>query len=877
MWKLKNKLSLIGILVFLLGTQKVYPQDTLSSMEDVYLEIRAERLNDDFFMIKYDNEKNEAYIGLKSFFFFLQLFNIDVDTKNYTVNGMINGKDVSVRFNKDEAFVDENDELYVKTRSLTEKMDFEYLTLDMETLTLDVNPNFILPYEEKEQGRVERLRLDGRKLLEGQPFDLEMKRKLISPGVLKLTYDLDNIKEDDDYSLNYEYGSQFLYGELYLSGSIKQESELDEVKLTYTDIVGDNDLTFGYLNTALPSFANLESELIGVSLDNYDTYSQTENGITVIRGEAENADSIELYRNNMLVDYLTSPTRNFEFRLADGTTNAKYLLKIYYKDGRVEERNVYSLNDMDALAKGKWQPIIQFGKTKEKGDFQAVVKSYYGLTDRLTLGAGYLNLINSDGRNLKILENDFIYNTRHPKYPTLINFTNYYEVDKSEESYNLSISQNINDYELRFTEEKYSPFVVGEEGTKKYDSISLYKPFEYNSYEIGASKRTELIKSFYVPDESIENTTKDIYGAFYTSYFNPLSLSFRVTRTISGDYKYTTYEPSISYSGWMTVILDGEITKYDDYDKYFESYRLKADKRRVEILKDRLYMDLGLEARYIKGVTPGSKDTFVYGLSFSVDLEDYINIDVYNDIDVADNGKSTSTTGVTVTKAINLATPLAKVDNDMSVSDYIIHGKVFLDKNGNGVYDKKVDIPLEGVGVLINNQEFFSDKYGNYLGNNSIVDELITLDVNRKTIDPMYKNSKGALKIKARNSNSLNVDIPIEVVSMLTGNIWNTEDFTEREFIQNVVMTSIQLEKDGKVYKEIDPEFDGLFFFDDIPPGKYNMKFIYLGQDNVKFLPENIEVNVKLQNPDEGEYFEGLDTKMVREEGVENAENIINY
>ena len=378
-------------------------------------------------------------------------------------------------------------------------------------------------------------------------------------------------------------------------------------------------------------------------------------------------------------------------------------------------------------------------------------------------------------------------------------------------------------------------------------------------------------------NEGIENSTKDIYGAFYTSYFNPWSFSFRVTRTLSGDYKYITYEPSISYSGWALIVLDAEIKKYDDYSKYFESYGLRADKRRVEILKDRLYMDLGLEAKFVKGVTSGNKDSFVYGITFSMDLEDYINIDVNSDIEVADNGKSTSTTGLTVTKAINLATPLAKMDNDISVNNYTIQGKVFLDRNGNGVYDKKIDVPLEGVGVLINNQEFLTDKYGNYLGDNSIIDEIITLDVNRKTIDPMYKNSKGTIRIKARNSNSLKVDIPIEVVSMLTGNIWNTEDFTEREFTQNIVMSSIQLEKDGKVYKEIDPEFDGLFFFDDIPPGKYNMKFIYLGQENVKFSPENIEVNVKLQDPDEGEYFEGLDTKMVREEEVENTEDINNY
>ena len=40
MWRLKNKLSIIGIIVFLLGTQTVYTQNTEKDIEDVYLEIK---------------------------------------------------------------------------------------------------------------------------------------------------------------------------------------------------------------------------------------------------------------------------------------------------------------------------------------------------------------------------------------------------------------------------------------------------------------------------------------------------------------------------------------------------------------------------------------------------------------------------------------------------------------------------------------------------------------------------------------------------------------------------------------------------------------------------------------------------------------------
>ncbi len=109
---------------------------------------------------------------------------------------------------------------------------------------------------------------------------------------------------------------------------------------------------------------------------------------------------------------------------------------------------------------------------------------------------------------------------------------------------------------------------------------------------------------------------------------------------------------------------------------------------------------------------------------------------------------------------------------------------------------------------------------------------------------------------------------------MITGNIWNSEAYTEREFVQNISMTSIQLEKDGKIYKEIDPEFDGLFFFEDVPPGKYNVKFIYYGQENVNFSPETLEVDVKLTNPEEGEYFDGRDTVMIKETIEETKEKI---
>ena len=51
-------------------------------------------------------------------------------------------------------------------------------------------------------------------------------------------------------------------------------------------------------------------------------------------------------------------------------------------------------------------------------------------------------------------------------------------------------------------------------------------------------------------------------------------------------------------------------------------------------------------------------------------------------------------------------------------------------------------------------------------------------------------------------------------------------------------------------------------FFEDVLPRKYTIRFNYLGYENVKFSRDSIEVNIN--NSENGEYFEGLDTDMIK-------------
>lgn len=851
-----RKKILLEIMIYFLTFHLLYSQVVLENIEDVYLQITAEKLINDFYMIKYDVEKDEPYIGLISLFYFLELYNLEVDIKDYRVTGKIGRENINISFSEEEAFVDENNELYVKISSVLTKLNFKSIKFDMETLTLNLEPNFMLPYQEKEAAKVERLRLDGIKEKEEKAYDIEMERKYFTPGLLKVNYSLNDIKSNEQ-NLSFEYGSQFLLGELYILGELKPEEKLNTGRLTYSNIIDNNNLTFGNINVITPKFINLDSEVLGVSVDDYDTYLQTENNQTIIRWQIDNVDSIELYRNGILVDYRIKPPREDYFIIADGMTNAEYLLKIYYTDGKVEERMVYSLNDINALKKGKYKPIVQIGKTENRGDFQTILKGYYGFTDKLTLGGGYSDLIDYNGRNLRLLEQTIIYNTRNLYYPTVINLTNYYEVDEGTNGYEMIINQKVGKYNLRFIENKYSNYLINNNGTEKYNSLSLTRSFDRNSFELGFSKQVRL-------NDGEEEKIKNIYGGWYNSYFSPFYISLNIEKEIDGDDKVITYSPKITYSRGVSLILDGNIETDERTGKLRkEEYRLRLNKRRIELIDDRLYGDLAVEAIY-----DARNSDYRYGITFSIDLEDYINIGVDHNIDFYRDESIENRTSLTASKVINLASPLKKVDNDIPVNSYTVLGKIFLDRNGNGIYDSG-DTPLEGVGIFIDGVEFKSDKYGNYLGDGVVFEDVVEIEVNRKTMDPMYKNTKGALKVKPLKSATLKLDVPVEVVSMVTGNIWNTEKFTEREFIQNISMTTIRLEKDGKVYKEIDPEFDGLFFFEDIAPGEYDLKFIYLGEENIRYSPENIKVNVKLQDPEVGEYFEGNDTLMIRDEEEE--------
>lgn len=211
---IKKRKLLLSLVFLMLVSKSLYSIEDYENFEDSYIQINAKKIKDDFFMVKYDYDNEEVYIGMNALFYFMELYGLEVNINQKSISGKLDGKDFNVSFSDNEAYVLDG-ELFVNSKSLEKKMDFTSIKYDFSSLRLTLEPNFVLPYEEREKGKVERLRLDSRKEEEKKKIDIEVPRKLITPGLLKLDYSQSDIKEPENH-LSYELLHNF-FMENYIS------------------------------------------------------------------------------------------------------------------------------------------------------------------------------------------------------------------------------------------------------------------------------------------------------------------------------------------------------------------------------------------------------------------------------------------------------------------------------------------------------------------------------------------------------------------------------------------------------------------------------------------------------------------------------------
>ncbi|WP_297406844.1 hypothetical protein [uncultured Cetobacterium sp.] len=830
--KVRDKIFFLFFLL-LLFSNKIYGENR-ETLDDAYVEIHSKKLKDDFFLVKYDFDRDKVFVGLKTLFYFLEIYTVEINLEDRSIEGEIDGKKIDIKFSQNECKVIDDD-LYIDLNVIKNKLPFDEAEWSGENLKLTLNPTFVLPYEEREKSKVERLRLNDQKSNKKYRV-VRNKNTLISPGLLKINF-MKNDIENAEENINLEYGTQFLYGDLYINQKLKPQSELENYKWTYNDLYKENDLVIGDFYLRTPDFLRVNSSVEGISFGKENTYSSTENNVTIIEGEAQGADIIELYQNGMLIDYKNPTTRRFEFKIRERNYGGEYSLKIYYKNGQIENRKVYTLSDVSILNKDEVNYNIQYGKSDEK--LQSIFQVDYGVTDDLSLGIGVMNLFSENKREFNIVKSELAYRTNFDSFPTLLSLKNFYEYDKKENSYELKIDQKLKDINLIFKRDEYSKYLGEENNVKYHNEIGLLKEFSLNRIAFGYLeevdfKNNEKESGYYL---SLENRSFRNYSLF-------IDTEYKKNRS---NEKIIEINPGITYTGFnnISLLFQSNIENRDSEKNVDYSVKMLSRRRKIK--------DSSIEYNFSGEVRYNDADKFLFTLDFNL----YFDGLFYLELPVNRSEENDYTVGINAEKVIDLSN-LKRVVKDREVDNSWIFGKVFIDTNSNKIYDKG-EKTIPDIKIIVDGKKFQTNSKGEYISDGLLPQEKYKVEIDRKSIDPMLKQIENNVRVETKASVGTEYNIPVQAISMVTGNILKGEGISSDEFIRIVSMTTIVLEKNGEFYKEIDPEFDGLYFFDDVLPGEYDLKFNYLGSDPIIFTGEKTKVIVKLENDDEGEYFEGFD------------------
>lgn len=811
-----------------------------SAPEEAFVELEMKGQKNEFYRVLIDDETEEIYIGVGEFIDFTKIDGLRFDRKRRRIKGALDTeKQVDVRI-PDSISIDLEDDIFIKLKDLQEYFYIPNYQWDDERYVLTLFPDFKTPREYSLELNNQRTRLAMAKKeqeLEEEGDYIFQKKRLLAPGMLKFIYSNSNI-EDNDYSFEIDYGTELLYGEFEMTQKIYPESELDYIRLRYQEVFGDYYLIFGDFYLESDSIFDVERNLRGISFSKNEYYGTRVDNRTIIEGEAQNASLVELYRNGSLEDFELPTENKFRFTPLNISSSDNYTIKIYYRDGRIEIKDIYILGNQNILNKGENDFVIQGGVGNDDKENQYLAKYKYGLTENLTTTIGTSFLKNSEGIKYDVLEGGVAYRFGLEKYPTLVSGTILEEINSESLGFKGILEQKLPwDSNLIIRYEDYS-LEISDRLKKDYSyNIDLSKDFKRFTGSVGYFNNTYEDENLYQIYLNLDYTISRNFRMSLSNEYYEYSSTNEIRSNGYGT------QIKLNYNGikGIAAILEGKVNYQED--------RLADDEIKLSFVKPPSESGFfkNIDAAFEVGHSSEKGTFFEMRFTYLFDNNIYIEFP-----DIKTDNRETIIGG-RIEKTVYLGNPLLPINNN-NVTDGWVEGKVFVDENANGVMDENESV-YEGAEVTTSGGSSIVKENGKYIIGNISGDELHTVDVNRESIDPMLIQGKEIIKYKGSVSSGINVDIPLVPVSLISGYIESDDSVEERRYDGLIANIDIILKKGNEEIKRSVIEIDGYYFFEDILPGEYTVEIIsnskrYKGD----FDKKQLKINVR--NGREGDYYE---------------------
>lgn len=816
------------LLIFIIFTQLSYSVN-MDDIVDGFIDMKINRIDEKFYPLYIDELRQIGYLPMKNFLALIELENNKVDLENMSVTVKLpDGKERSYTFSDEYAFVD-GEELYVNIYEIGKLLPAKKVEFNLATLISKIEFDFSLPSDIRYQQEKARMSMTNneRKVEEKEHIK---NHRIFSPGVVKLEFEKANIEDKDGKSLSADYITQFLYGTLEADFTLFDDSkkdknrfELEEASLSYYNVLDKKDITLGNVYLSKPDFYRADTKLIGINIvDSSDRFNVSERNGNTFEGFAPSGTIVELYRNGILIDYQTAEDRRYVFNNVDThSLTDKYFIRIYNPDGTYIQKDISLLLNNKNIKKNTWTYNVQGGQIEDKKDSNFIGNVRYGLSDYLTLQLGY-NQIKSKSSNFTEYR-DIVYgaylNSPPLKFPFWANIFWYQDVENEDGTLTWEYKQNIYDFTLYLEGEKYSKRISKEENiNEKYTA--------------------ELMRSFWKLNTGIGYEVEKRKNETYEVYSGSLGYS-KSFASLTGEYKYhkyshinrqnyhtTKYQLGLAYFNNVNINLSVEVNYNEDWKPTDEKYRVKFVRRNSGYYSKR-YFDMALEFIY----SEKDSEKFRTELSATLYLEDFglpfVNAEI--DIDADDRKSENRSIGVTAKKVFILE-DLTKDSRMKNISNSWVNGRVFIDNNGNSIYDEDIDEVLSEVEVSILGKKVETDRYGMYFIEDISSNSIFNVKVDRTYIDPLlYHDDEKYYKLMP--GSGMKIDIPFQLTTSLSGNIKVSDEVSEEKLPYIYNRVQLILKKDDIELKRFRPEFDGYYIVDGLVDGEYELELTTTNED----------------------------------------------
>lgn len=747
---------------------------------------------------------------------------IKISVKNNYINYPIE----KLKLLKDDLILDGR-EIYIKS-DIFKSVFLRNLRISQEEQKINMNLNFSTPEEINLRLKLTKNSLNEEKLKDEIIY--KNKNKLLEAGYLRTEvnkiFTRDKNSEDDsfqdDWEARLEYQGAFLYGELNAEYDVK-EHLLGDVKLTYDDIYNKHTLELSSFR-----YGDKGARENGIRFWKDKGYLVTGSKEYILTEDVPIGSRVELIYLGTVIDIQTAENGQVVFANKNIKEDREYKLRIYTEDGKIYEKIINTTSDYNQQNKGEWEYNFDIREDHASDRYRINAITYYGLTDSLTAGAGYIKeprTINNKYEYLDKGRGELIFSNSIKGYQYTLRaggekaFNNYIDdvtLKSTEDEYKYDLLGQIDfkDLRLKYQQENYGKYYYD-----KFEKVlsarwKPIKPLELEWEKVWKEKYRDLSYS-----EEERKQEGDRYRVEYSKSWKSLLLTAEYQKSTLFD-EEDEYSLNLYYTGFRTFTTRFENTWNED-GKYETAFSIFSNGNDL--------FDYTLEARY----SEETKDSLTF--RFNLNYNNWFNFESEAD------KKGNQRYKVGIDRITDLRNPKANI---RSIESSPVEVTAFIDMNNNDKFDEGEKI-AKNIEIKLAGETKKTDKEGKAIFYG--IPNRVLYDLNAEIKRPSLLQTPVPLKVEGKNTATIEAYLPIKPMTTLTGQINVAEmlglsELEKMKIYENIIITIKDIS--GKELEVTMPDETGTFDVSGLLPTEYLIEVNYIGIDySIKGINEVVQLS----------------------------------